>query len=162
MIIQAERILEQKKFSFVLARFKFSSILYSVVIAVIVLLLDICFNKNAGNVDARKAEAIDAYKLLESARVQSPMEANVLESLKRILSKHHVRLPGLSGERAETQESTSSSFTTGTLGDQMLGDRYNSVEFQESDNIEFKHFNFDGGMDMDWNSLFTDLDSQFL
>ncbi|KFX96687.1 hypothetical protein O988_05207 [Pseudogymnoascus sp. VKM F-3808] len=94
MIIRAERQLEEEDLPFVLTRLKFSGMLYCVAMAIIVLILDVCFNKNATDYDAKKMEVIDACNILDAAKGQSVMAAKLLGSLLSVLPKYQVTLNG--------------------------------------------------------------------
>ena len=169
-IIRTERLLEKEDLPFVLIRLKFSGVLYCVFMATMVLLLDICLNKDAESGEERKAEAADACSILQEARGQSVMAVRLLDSLTSVLRKHHVSLPGL--DHVDGQ-------TTATSGDGVIQtDTCTASEVQESDagnqgssdsqineDIDTNFFDeiwqhLDGNLD--FGALFSDLSAQFL
>lgn len=93
IIIRTERILEKEDIPFVLTRFKFSGVLFCIFMAVIVLLLDVCLDEGAQHDEARKAEVMDAFSILEEARKESPIAVKLIESLMSVVRKHRVSLP---------------------------------------------------------------------
>jgi hypothetical protein len=79
MVIKTERLLEIEDIPFVLTRLKRGPLIYCIVMAVIVLLMDICFNKDAEDCELRKAEVVDACSILEDARGQSALAEKLLD-----------------------------------------------------------------------------------
>lgn len=63
--------------------------------ATVALVMDLCFNKTDGDEQqeaARRAEVMDACRLLEEAKDRSPVAKRFLDSLMDVLKKHKVRL----------------------------------------------------------------------
>ena len=170
MIIKIERLLETEDLPFVLTRLKSCGLIYCIVMAIIVLLLDICFHKDAVNTELRKAEIVDACSILEEARGQSAMAEKLLDSLMSILPKHQVSLPALNGPRKDgpvhlTRE-------TGPVGrpstsEANIDQRNSNLQIQGPADAEVSYFeeiwqSFNGDMDtLDWNGFLSDLDSRF-
>jgi hypothetical protein len=62
-------------------------------LAYIVLVMDLCFNKNTGEDESmRKAEVIEAFQFFEEAQAQVPMAGIYLRSLNEVLLKQKVKL----------------------------------------------------------------------
>jgi hypothetical protein len=175
-IIQTERMLEKESLPFVLTRLRFSPILQFAFMAVIVPLVDMCVNKCAGaEEEARKAEMADAFSILQDARDQSAMGANLLDSLMGVLRRYKVSLPVLDNIRSTSKgpsvsELTSRSSDFSTWQSPGHSDGSGSVEGQRlsSSNSTSMHDmwqNLDVAMDidnLDWNSLFAELESGFI
>ncbi|OAP58957.1 hypothetical protein AYL99_06254 [Fonsecaea erecta] len=79
---------------FMAAITKHTGVVYHIFMATIVLVMDLCFNEAAEGEDdaARKAEVVEACRMLEEAKSQSRMAHEFLESLMDVLRKHKVRL----------------------------------------------------------------------
>lgn len=172
MIIRTERLLEMENIPFVLTRLRSSGLIYCIVMALIVFLLDICFNKDVGNTELRKAEVVDACSILEEARGQSTLAVKLLGSLMSILRKHQVSLPGLNSSRIDVHDppATETSPPTTPKASEPISDwRGSNPQDQNPTDAEASYFDeiwqgFNAGEDMDglnWNSVLSDLDSWF-
>lgn len=168
MIIRAERMLEKENVPFVWTRLRFSGTLYCVVMASIVLLLDVCLNKNTGDEDERKREVADACNILGTAKKQSVMAEKLLDSLMRVLKKYQIFLPGLS-ENLATHNSHPVPRQVGELinrnGGHTVEGSMGEAPAAEADYSDTLWSGIDGGMDIDtvdWGKLFAELDSQFI
>jgi hypothetical protein len=168
MIIRAERQLEEEDLPFVLTRLKFSGMLYCVAMAIIVLILDVCFNKNATDYDAKKMEVIDACNILDAAKGQSVMAAKLLGSLLSVLPKYQVTLNGVRGTQMSYNElpldgSIVHDANMADTRECRLDDR--NTASGELPSIAEISQSFDCEMDLDtldWNSFFSELDSQVI
>lgn len=152
MIIRTERLLEKENIPYVLIRLRFSGMLYTIAMAAITLLVDLCFSKKEGD---SKADFMDACSILDAAREHSPLSEKLLASLRRFLAKHQVKLPPV-GEREDFQ-------TDPRI--QMLGSQDKPDEQKEAifglGNFDDIYRQFDGGVDinmLDWNNFFSELD----
>lgn len=177
LVIRTQRQLEKEQVPFVSTRLRFFAFLQCVFMAIVVLLLDICVNKGAGQEEARKAEVVDAWRILEDARGQSAMATKLLDTLTSVLRKYKVSLPGLNQTRSTdgngtpliTIEQRSRSIEPTWESVENDG-QSRSVEGQRLSNPGLTYFdeiwqNFDVGMDLDtldWKSLFSELESQFI
>lgn len=154
--------------------------------ACVAFVMDICFNK--GNRDAaeearRKAEVMDALRILEEAKDRSNVAKRFLESLMDVMWKHKVRLfdnaPTVpsSGSFAEPLRAAAtysdpaamplSSSSTNMLPPQprMFEDNFNAMQLQppEADFDEIWQSYIQHGEKLevpDWNELFSDLQMQ--
>ncbi|KAJ5923573.1 hypothetical protein N7454_008818 [Penicillium verhagenii] len=174
--IQTERLLSTEQIPFVLARLKFSGVLHCVCVAIIVLLMDVCLNKNLRPEQdrERRAEIFDAFQILEEAKDQSPFAEKILESFYAFLWRNKVTLPDSNGKpsrrhnNAQSQQppsglSTGSTLPTVLTGDEIAGNNSLDPSLPTFDEI---WQTFDSNVDptsfFDWNSLFAELDSPFL
>ena len=167
IVIKAERLLEKEDIPFVPTRFKFSGVLYCLFMAVIVLLLDVCLDKEAQRDEARKAEVVDAFGILEEARKQSPIAVKLIESLMSVVRKHKVSLPTSDSLRNESRSLSTEDIgvvtpaTTDELGMEAgTGD----LGSRDTPGLGLSCFDeiwqsFDG--EMDFNTLFAAFDAQF-
>ncbi|KFY53745.1 hypothetical protein V496_07388 [Pseudogymnoascus sp. VKM F-4515 (FW-2607)] len=166
MIIQTERQLEDEDLPFVLTRLKFSGMLYCVAMAIIVLILDVCFNKSAADYEAKKIEVVDACSILDAAKRQSAMAAKLLGSLLSVLPKYQVTLNGINGTQMSHDDpgpdgSTVHDANIADMRECGLEDR--NTAGGEVPSIAEISQSFDYEMDLDnldWNSFFSGLDSQ--
>ena len=165
MIIRAENLLEKEEIPFALARLKYCGALYCMFMAVLVLILDLCFNKSENNAqeeETRKSEIMVACDILEKSREHSGLADKLLESLKTVVRKHEVSLPNLENMASNTNGNPN-----------LVAPGSNQVVVEEAQNVPEAHGlsyfdeiwqSFDGGNPqidvMDWNSLFLELDSQ--
>jgi hypothetical protein len=105
-ILSTEKRLVEHDHPFAHTRMKLSGILYGLFVANIVFLVDICINKatliSQSQIENRRKEAADAFRLLETARHVSRTAAHLLESLMELLEKHKVA-PADLGMSSETQ-----------------------------------------------------------
>ncbi|KFY43014.1 hypothetical protein V494_02133 [Pseudogymnoascus sp. VKM F-4513 (FW-928)] len=168
MIIRTERELEEEDLPFVLTRFKISGMLYSVAMAIIVLILDVCFNKSATDYDIKKVEVVDACNILDAAKGQSAMAAKLLESLTSVLPKYQVTLDGINGTQMSHDEPLPDGNTVhddniADIRECRLEDR-NTAGGEVSSIAEISQsFEFEMDLDtLDWNSFFSELDSQVI
>ncbi|OBT64983.1 hypothetical protein VE03_05647 [Pseudogymnoascus sp. 23342-1-I1] len=168
MIIQTERQLEEEDLPFVLTRLKFSGMLYCVAMAIIALILDVCFNKSAADYDAKKIEVVDACNILDAAKGQSAMAAKLLGSLLSVLPKYQVTLNGVSGTQVShngppPDGSKVHDANISDMGECRLEDR--DTASGEVPSIAEISQSFDYEMDLDtldWNSFFSEMDSQVI
>lgn len=169
--IRTEKLLERESVQFVHTRFRISGVLQAVYIASIAFLLDMCFHNDRGQCDPkRKAELIEACGILEEARSHSPFTANLLESLDSIVQKYRLSLPRLSNPNpTQTRvdlDTTNKFFSPAGVENLSLADNPIDLPAQAS-NSDMTTFDWDtfNAMDvdnLDWNSLLSELDSQFL
>lgn len=173
MVIRTERQLAAENVPFVLARLKFSGVLHCVCIAIIVLLMDLCRNKphpeSEGDRDCR-VEIYNAFSILEEARGQSPFAGKILEQFYAILRRHNVPLPSNEG-RPVTQPSNATEQTSRETMNKSLPTKDNQMTIDGMLDPSLPSFDdlwqaFDTNVDpsslVDWNELFSDLDSPFV
>jgi hypothetical protein len=94
-VIRMRELLEiEDQGDFLIVSTRHTGVVYHIFMALIVLVMDLCFNKAAEGEDdaARKAEVVAACKILEEAKSQSNMASDFLGSLMDVLRKHKVRL----------------------------------------------------------------------
>ncbi|CAM1509305.1 Fc.00g030440.m01.CDS01 [Cosmosporella sp. VM-42] len=93
LVIQTERRLEKEKIAFVSTRLRLTVVLFSVFLASIVLLLDVCMGKDAEDKLVKQREMLDAWRILDAAQAESVPAARLLELLKQVMRKHKVPIP---------------------------------------------------------------------
>jgi len=146
-------------------------ILHHFFCALVVLVMDICVNKAAGNEEGRKLEVQDACRVFEIASERSAPAAKFLESLTTILKKHKVRLQaGPSainyGGGGQNHQDATAVFPDGVAGstwyeapDVAAGGGVDGVEGLGFDDLWQTYF--DLGTDIEpqsWDAIFSDLD----
>ena len=93
-VIQVQQHLGQENVqAFASAHHRLCAVVHFVFSATMVLVMDLCFNKTDGQDEQRRTEVMNACKILENAREQSTMASRFLDSLLDILGKHKIRLP---------------------------------------------------------------------
>ncbi|KIV81945.1 hypothetical protein PV11_04092 [Exophiala sideris] len=153
---------------------RMTCVVHHIFMATIVLVMDLCFNKSEDDTE-RKAEVMEACKIMEETACQSPLAKGFIDSLMGVLRKHKVRLHNLSGDVVDTPSSLN---TTAHSGPPNVVDTMTVPEIQPlsnsylpQDNTQSYSSDFDEiwkdyvelGPNMDmpgWDSLFSDLDSR--
>ncbi len=160
--------------SFAVAHLKLCAVIHYVFLATVVLVMDLCFNKVDGQDVQRKAEVMDACKMLEEASDQSAIAGQFLASLMDILKKHKIHL--LSPDPAKLLFSTGSAITRAehaspsgeSLFHEPAGGNTGPKPYQkqqlggesELDQIWQEYVELQPSSEvLDWEHLFTDLDS---
>lgn len=92
LIIRTETQLETSGLC-IATRFKLLGLLVSVFMACIIVLMDLCHNKSSSQQEERRAEVVDAFRILEEARHESETAARFLDGLMHVLRKHKVSPP---------------------------------------------------------------------
>ena len=93
-VIRVQRYLDKETTTaFASVHHRLCAVIHFVFSAIMVLVMDLCFNKVEGQDEERRAEVLNACKILENAREQSAMASRFLDSLLGILRKHKIRLP---------------------------------------------------------------------
>ncbi|KAK5132610.1 hypothetical protein LTR08_008809 [Meristemomyces frigidus] len=131
-------------------------------LALVVLTMDICVNKAAGDVEGRKTEVQEAFGVLEDARNLCATATTFLESLVTVLQKHRVRLG-----RCPHGVAISGRGTTPTDDDADYSLRPGTARIGNGDATEFdfdglwrSYFDFGANADaQNWDALFSDLDT---
>lgn len=157
-VMQARKDLAQGNYW--LANTKLSGVLHLYFYAVVVLVIDLCVNRTAGDDSARKAEIKEGCQTLEEARNQSMPAGMFLDSLMAILQKHRIRLQGQDNSEVDL---------TGTVGTipkpfsmasaeahGEIPDQY--VSILDFDEIWQSYTDLDFGDAQDWDALMRDLD----
>lgn len=70
----------------------FHCLIHHVFLGIVVLAMDLCFNRIEGQEERRRAEVMEACKMLEDAREQSVLAGKFLDSLMDILRKYKIQL----------------------------------------------------------------------
>ena len=115
MVIKTEQTLEMENLPFALTRLKFCGALYCIFMAAVVLVLDICFDKDAAQDDSRKEEVAGACRILEKAREQSTMAAKLLDSLMSVLRKYQISLTARKTTTTTTSHPTRAQSSSSSL-----------------------------------------------
>ncbi|EXJ85152.1 hypothetical protein A1O3_05827 [Capronia epimyces CBS 606.96] len=177
-VLGLKRLLDAEHVSTLNATIRPGVLAYPIFMATIVLVMDLCFNRNEGDDAARNAEVRDACKALEDCL--SPSQPHVahdtLNSLMDTLRKHKVKLhnpPGDTVQKAPGPESvampqppkeelpSTRHVSNGPPNPQSrLYDNPQNV-LSDFDEIWKQYVEYGPNMDMpDWDSLFNDLDSR--
>lgn len=143
-----------------LANTKLSGILHLFFYAVVVLVIDLCVNRTAGDVAARKAEIKEACKTLEDARHESVPAGMFMDSLMAIMQKHRIRLQSQDGPETLMQgvdcpPSMPFSLAGASLHDELPDEYVPNLDFDE---IWQSYTNLDFCDAQDWDALMCDLD----
>lgn len=99
-ILHAETELSKESFAFVESRLRFSSILYGILIANAVFVVDMCLTPSLTRDASYVAEASQAFEILQSASRDSFLAAKVHQSLSRLIEKHRLQI--VTGQRPST------------------------------------------------------------
>ncbi len=89
-IIRMETEMEKEKIPALEIRLRFCTIVYDILIASIVLLVDMCLNVAAGRIESHSFETAEACRILEKARGRSATVEKVHDFLMQLLRKHNV------------------------------------------------------------------------
>ncbi|KAF2717586.1 hypothetical protein K431DRAFT_232806 [Polychaeton citri CBS 116435] len=142
---------------------KYFGALHHLFFAAIVLVMDLCVNKNSDmSEEQRIAEVRDGCRLLEDAKEKSALANVFLESLTSVLKKHDVKIPLIQGQIKNQ------AFTTNIYGQQDVSDAHDSnyndpampVNAMSDFDEAWESF-LDTGLNLephDWNALFSDLE----
>ena len=175
-VIRQKRLVENQHGTVLAANVKLTGVVYHVFMATIVLVMDLCFNKSEGSDAARKAEVMEACKILEEAKAQSRMASEFLESLMDILRKHKVRLhnpPCDKPEKGVCQDAVPPGAQVHTDANAVVeqeAQQFNPWPMQDNPQNHLSDFGeiwkdyveFGPNMEMpEWDTLFSDLDSRF-
>ncbi|EED14775.1 conserved hypothetical protein [Talaromyces stipitatus ATCC 10500] len=175
--VRTEKLLERESVQFVHARFRISGVLQAIYIASIAFLLDMCFHNVRGQCDPeRKVELLEACYILEEAVSHSPFTANLLESLDSIVQKYRLSLPRLSNmPRASPPQNPQNQVAFDTTGRSQWSAGLDSENLANKsvepaaqgdnpvmDPSSWDTFNAMNVDNLDWDSLLSELDSQFL
>ena len=91
-VFEIRRILWTEQSYVTLAHSKLCGVIHHVFYAIVVLVMDLCMNPNAGAEDFRKAEIRETCKILEDVKERSVVAKLFWDSLVAILRKHKVKL----------------------------------------------------------------------
>jgi len=140
-------------------------------LALVVMVMDVCFNKDEIDEAERKAEVQAALEKFGQAKATSPLLCRYLHSLCNILTKHGVCLPASStstiNHEATFDNAINPNSSDATVEDQM---QTNLLEFDTDDPDFFKNsldefwdFTVQNEPNLDvlsWDNLFSTLDSR--
>ncbi|KAK5193792.1 hypothetical protein LTR99_005979 [Exophiala xenobiotica] len=175
-VIRLKRQVEKELDSVNIVNVKLHGVVYHVFMATIVLVMDLCFNKNEGDDDDRKSEVAAACTILEEAARQSGLAREFLNSLMGIMRKHKVHLHHLSEEAADFPQPGQQGLPGSEIPDTAKATAPSESQllhgfFPPQDNSQNYLSDFDAiwkdyvelGPNMDvpeWDNLFSDLDSR--
>jgi hypothetical protein len=128
-------------------------------LALVVLTMDLCFNKEDAHESEIKAEVKAALIGFENARYPSPMVTHLLESLKKVLRKHNVQLQDQSTDAITV--SNSISFEDPMLFTQLGGDMGVADHVLDTSFDEFWEIAMQGAASPDlllWDNMFSSVD----
>ncbi|KAJ5748751.1 uncharacterized protein N7511_010447 [Penicillium nucicola] len=171
MVIQTEHQLSREMISFVTTRLKFSGMIHCVCVAIIVLLIDYCLGSSQQeNEQGREREILDAFEILEEAKGHSPFAKGLLECFKNVLRQRNITTPAKGKTMGPTiQEQTSAGHLGNFTMPTGLTDSIACIDSKLMDptmpSLDELWQAFDESVDsaaVDWNTLFTELDTPFL
>ncbi|OQE46533.1 hypothetical protein PENCOP_c001G04628 [Penicillium coprophilum] len=172
MVIRTERQLSLETIPFVPARLRLSGLLHCVCVAIIVLLIDFCGGDNQREKDL--TEILEAFLILEKAKVEFPLAGRLLETFKIALRRHGASGSAV-GEHTTTQSTSQN--PENSLGLVCSSTAPTSMVYPTGRNIDDFPMDptlptldelwqvFDDNVDsgtVDWNSIFADSDTGFL
>ena len=172
-VIRMKRLVEMEHGSIFAANVKLTGVCHHIFMATIVLVTDLCFHKGHGDDEGRKAEVIEALKILEEAKSESRMATQFLESLENILRKHKVRLlsrPCIENHSRGKVDMADAQANTQPQIDprpNFMEETFNTLEDPPSypsdiDSVWKDYVQLGPNFDMpEWDSLFSDLDATF-
>ena len=176
-VIQVRRLLGKGTSTFALAHLKLCAVIHYVFLATVVLVMDLCFNKVDGQDEQRKAEVMDACKMLEEATDQSAIAGQFLASLMDILKKHKIHLltpdpatllcsSGSVTARAEHANPSGETLYHEPAGDSTWTKPHEKQQVDREsdfDQIWQEYTELQPSSEvLDWDHLFTDLDSRVI
>ncbi|KAK5110076.1 hypothetical protein LTR62_006321 [Meristemomyces frigidus] len=127
--------------------------------AIIILVMDLCVNRQAGQDDrARKTEIISACKIVEGAKETSTAASHFLESVGTILRKHKVRLydeeePQAIGNVCYEPESRPAADDTTANHVPQLSVELSPPQLCMGNGHDQHHTGYDMGMDIDFDAM---------
>lgn len=136
--------------------------------ALVVLVMDVCINKSAGNEDERKAEVQEACKIFVDAGERCSAASTFLESLMAILRKHKVRLQQYPVAQPSVVDSTlwtmpgatDANYINQLAPSPAQDDGLNDFNF---DDMWQSYFDFGATAEpQNWDALFNDLDMRIV
>ncbi|RMJ27931.1 hypothetical protein PHISP_01199 [Aspergillus sp. HF37] len=135
--------------------------------AAVVLVMDLCFNKDNGREEQRQAEAMQACRRLDELKLDNAMAAKFLNPLMEILQKHN---PSAISPTSPTGTQQTSMAAEGnpsehvTVDDPETAAKYQQEQPQDMD-FDTMMWNYvDLGQDVGipvWDDLFADFDSYY-
>ena len=156
-VIQARKDLADQPEAYWLASTKLTGVLHLFFYSVVVLLIDFCVNRTAGDEEVRKAEIREACKTLDEAREQSVPAGLFLDSLMAIMNKHRIRLAGLDGAGVDVPSTVTPPVATASAA------AHGELPSEYVPNLDFDEIwqSYVGLEDLDptgWDALMQDLD----
>ncbi|KAF2117185.1 hypothetical protein BDV96DRAFT_20015 [Lophiotrema nucula] len=121
-------------------------------LALVVLVMDLCFNKNGSDTEQIKEHAKTALKIFQDAQDVSPLLSRCWSSLNGVMQKHNIHLN--TGSSMRTAHSDGTEETQSVSTDPLISD----TSFDE-----FWHNAFHGETTLgtsDWDAIFSNLDSR--
>lgn len=82
-------MLEGKKGSLACIPARLGTVIHHVFMGAVVLVMDLCFNKDKDREEQRQAEVVQACRMLDELRLDNAMAAKFLNPLMEILQKHN-------------------------------------------------------------------------
>lgn len=172
MVIRTERQLQNEDLPFLLMRLRSSGILHCVCMAIIVLLMDLCLNRNLPVEDDRelRMEILGAFSVLEEAKGQTPFAERILESFYSVMKRYNIPFGSseagvasrTDGRDHNTQPSVPIQHLPGTLpGDDTSQAVFDPALPSFDDLLQEFDMNVDP-MTLDWDTLFSELESPFI
>lgn len=91
-VIEINKKIRQDPTHHIPTKVKLSGLLHHMFLATVVLVVDLCFNRDPEDTDQKGAEVLRAIKFMEEAKDESVTVQKFLDTLTEVLRKHHVRL----------------------------------------------------------------------
>jgi len=148
---------------------RLGAVVYFMHLSVIVLVMDLCFNKDRADQTQLKAEVKAAFKMFEDITGISPLPGRLLGSLLSTLQKHKVQLPESDSSNSIQTAPNIPIFTSvnasnidqnTTSMEQIQADDWNILEdsqFEDFWQSALQDQNLDT---LQWDHLFTDIESR--
>lgn len=160
-VLEVYRMLEAKKSSPAYIPARLGMVVQHVFMAAVVLVMDLCFNKDEGREEQRQSEVMQACQMLTDLKRDSDMAAKFLNPLMEILQKHKARFSqaamSLPGSVAGVQAPVNNDHHPDNLGfDEMM---QNYIDLGQNADIPawgdlFAEFDSYGAIDTEGNGFF--------
>jgi hypothetical protein len=118
-------------------------------LALVVMAMDLCFNRDAADASVIKAEVREALRMFEDATYASPLLERFLGSLREVLGRYGVVLDDSALEVHEQMQTTQQELDTGMPMDTSFDDFW-QIAMQGEQNPD----------SLTWDHLFSALDSR--
>lgn len=167
-VMQLKLDLTEEHGSLWISSSKLGGFLHLFFYATVVLVMDLCVNRAAGDYDARKEEIREALQTLEQAKQQSVAASMFLDSLVAALRKHSIRLQMHHHDDDNNNDRTGDNMANS--GEILTNAVNNATVTTDLDDQNWEGIDFDAlwqsyvesGLDTDphsWDPLITDLEA---
>ncbi|KAF8847308.1 hypothetical protein BDZ45DRAFT_699308 [Acephala macrosclerotiorum] len=119
-------------------------------LALVTMVMDLCFNKEEGDEEGMKAEVKAALEMFEDSRHASPLLGRFLSSLSDVLLKRKVQL-------TDSSTTANNGVTNADIAEEMMLDHSSMNELSYEDQMQFHQF----GLDMENPNIILDASASF-